>query len=170
MRLNAKTAKELRAEARYRNQSVTPSRPEFPGIARFYTHPVYMTRTATYTTYERRDGFMVRIFHKRTSMHVVCRKGKEPTVPMLMVQHAYPAYLPGPDGKPSDVSHPKAGETYMGPKLEMVPVSKPIHASGEKKVYRSLKRLHAQGLLAPGVLDIPAIERAIAAGTQLEAA
>jgi hypothetical protein len=150
MRLNAKIAKELRGSAGYVNQSATPSKPEFPGIARMYSMPVYSTRPHLTSSYEMKEGRMTRVFRKSTSMGVVGRKGREPIIPLVMAQHTYPA------------DHPKAGQTYMGPKLELVPVTKPIAATGEKKVYRQLKRLHKRGLLG---LDSSVHRLAVAAAS-----
>lgn len=127
MRLNAKVAKELRAAAKYRNQTATPSKPIFPGVARFYTMPVYMTRPAMRSSYVRRDGVMVKLWTKTTSMHVIARHGKEPTIPMLM--------------------EPDAKTGAMIPKLEMIPVTKPVTVTNQKKIYRALKRLNRQGFL-----------------------
>jgi hypothetical protein len=37
--------------------------------------------------------------------------------------------------------------------LELVPVTKPVHVTNEKKIYRELKRLNRLGLLAPASLQ-----------------
>lgn len=152
MRLNAKVARELRAAAQYRQQTATPSKPTFPGVARFYTMPVYARRSTLKSSYERKNGEMVRVFTKVSSLVVVGRKGREPIPVIVMGEHAHPATFT--DKKGVERPHPKAGQKYMGPKLEMVPATKPISATGEKKVYRQLKRLHAQGLLKPGRIDL----------------
>jgi hypothetical protein len=133
MRLNAKVAKELRAAAQYRNQTATPSTPKFPGVARLYSMPVYMTRPAMRSSYVSRNGEMVKLWTKATAMHVIGRKGKEPIIPILM-EH---------DAKTQE----------MTPKLELVPVTRPITVTDQKKIYRALKRLNRRGLLAPAGLE-----------------
>lgn len=134
MRLNAKVAKELRRAAKYRNQTATPSRPEFPGVARLYSAPVYMTRPHLSSSYvwKRGEGW-VKMWTKSTSMHVIARKGKEPTIPLLM-EH-------------------DAKTCTMKPKLEIIAVAKRVTATAEKHIYRQLKRLNARGLLAPAHLE-----------------
>ena len=152
MRLSARTAKSLRAEAQYVNQTRTPSHPEFPGVARIYSAPVYQTRAAFSTEYRRLHGVPKpeRVTIKRTAMAVTGHMGREQIVPIEMEMKRYPATIEieRPDGTTVEVAHPRAGQVYHEPRLELVPVTKAISATGPKAVYRKLKRLHKKGLLA----------------------
>lgn len=136
MRLNASDAKLYRKLSGYRNQSATPSRPEFPGIARIYSAPVYATRPALVSSYEMRDGKMVRVLRKVTSMVVMARYHQRPEPALVMGEHTYPA------------DHPRAGQKYNGPQLEMLPVVKKVAVTGPKAQYRQLKRLHKKGVMS----------------------
>lgn len=147
MRLNSKVAKELRGAAKYRNGTATPSKPEFPGVARLYSMPVYTTHTRTFSSYEVKEGEMTRVYRRRTKVQFYSARHRRPEPRLLMVQHTQPASIKV-DG--ADVPNPKAGQTFWEPKLELVPVTKPIQAAAEKKVYRALKRMHKRGLLAVG--------------------
>lgn len=135
MRLNAKTAKEMRRASKYRNQSATPSHPEFPGVARLYSAPVYATRAKVETSYEKRGGEMVKVYRNKTSMVMVHFRHRRSEPQLVMDWQIYPK------------DHPKAGERFWGPKLEMIPVAKAVTVTGEKKIYRGLKRLFRKGLL-----------------------
>jgi len=133
MRVNAKTAKELRKAAGYVNQSSTPGTMPFPGIARMYSHPVYQTRDSFHTTYEKRGGRWVRVYHKRKAMAVIGRVGQQEIVLPALEEKVYP----------------KNGATYYGPVTELVPVSKPARLKNcAKAVYRDLKRMLRQGILS----------------------
>lgn len=135
MRLNAKVCKELRKAAEYINQSKTPGSMPFPGIARMYSHPVYTRREAVTTTYEKKDGKMVRVYHKRASMNVLGRKGTQEFIPTLME----PTY----DKETGEFAGNKV-------KLELVPVTKPARlVDCAKAAYRDLKRMAREGMLAP---------------------
>lgn len=132
MRLNAKVCKEIRKAVGYVNQSQTPGVMPFPGVARMYSHPVYTKRESVSTTYEKKDGQMVRVFHKRVAMNVVGRKGREPFIPMLM----------------ETITDEKTGKTSHQPKLELVPVTKPARlVDCIKASYRDLKRMARAGML-----------------------
>lgn len=132
MRLNAKVCKELRKAAGYINQSKTPGSMPFPGIARMYSHPVYTRREKVFTTYEKKGGQMVRVFHKRIAMNVMGRKGREEFIPMMMEER----------------TDEKTGKKYQAPKLDLVPVTKPARlVDCIKASYRDLKRMAREGLL-----------------------
>lgn len=142
MRLNAKAAKEMRSAAKYRNQTATPSHPEFPGVARLYSAPVYATRTKVEHSYEKRNGEMVKVLRNKRSMVMVHFRGRRSEPQLVMDWQVYPK------------DHPKAGEKFWGPKLEVIPVAKPVAATGAKKIYRNLKRLYRKGLLNAAYSEI----------------
>lgn len=132
MRLNAKVCKELRHTVQYFNQSATPGTMPFPGVARMYSHPVYTRREKVFTTYEKKDGRMVRVLHKRIAMNVLGRKGREQFIPLMMEQF----------------TDEKTGQQRFKPKLDLVAVTKPARlADCAKANYRRLKRMARSGML-----------------------
>jgi hypothetical protein len=125
--VNAKLAKSLRATAGYRNQSATPGTMPFPGVARLYTHPVYMTHQTRKSSFAK-----LPMIEKVTKVFTTLTRLKHNHVekPILEV-----------------VTDPKTGLTT--PKTTLVPVSKParLNAAEPKGVYRGLKRLARKGLI-----------------------
>lgn len=119
MRLNAKTAKELREVAGYRNEAKTPRVLPFPGIAKkMYQHPVYEQRETRESSYERKGGKWVKVW--RTVKKMVLR-GKTPV--MVLDEKGWP-------------------------KLNLVPVTNPARIGDcPKGTYRTLKKLAKRGQL-----------------------
>lgn len=133
--MNAKLAKLLRRNAKYKNQTSTPGVCPFPGVAKNLLEiPVFETRPSFHSTYERRDGKFVRVIHRRTAMAVVGRIGREEIVrPEMEVKTVKEGRF--------------AGSTYMGPRTTLV--ARPLPArlgDGPKADYRKLKRIFNLGL------------------------
>lgn len=151
-------AKELRAVAGYRNQSATPGVIPFPGVARFYRHPVMSRRPAVRTSYTRLPLMLgvTKVETKLMSL-VVDRKGNgipmvemRPRLEPVLDEHGAPKLKP--DGSPEmTVVLGKNGQplTDMHTKEEMVPVPKPARLDPKcpKGVYRVLKKLARKGQL-----------------------
>lgn len=125
--MNSKTCKRLRAAAGYRNATATPSTMPFPGVARMYSHPVYLTHYTRKSSYVRLplSEKTTKVF---TTLERLAHDDRErPVVKMDL--------------------DPKTG--LSKPKAALVPVSMParLNAAEPKGVYRGLKRLARKGLI-----------------------
>lgn len=129
--MNSKTAKALRGAAQYKNQSKTPGTMPFPGIARLVRHPVYETRQADRSHYERRGNLWVKRWV--TVTRLAHGANERPILaPLVMDQ---------------DPKSPTFG-SYVPP-FSLVPVTKPgrLNPTEPKGVYRALKKLGVKDLL-----------------------
>jgi len=122
--MNAKTAKLLRRITGYRNSTATPSgAPEFPGVARFYQHPVY--------TQGKRFRFVVGRGYVAIDSQLVLEMVYEVTDPDTLESNWYAAS-----------AHVPPELVVVRPKTSLVPVTKPIHVRRDtpRGKYRFLKR------------------------------
>jgi hypothetical protein len=161
--MNDKQAKLLRKAAGYRNQSATPGIIPFPGIARFYLHPVVSKRPAVRTSYVRLplDSALTKVKTKVYS--VVQFRRNQPVWEMEMTpvfeptldEHGQQVY----DSNGQPATHPvlRDGQPVMQPRIKQaqIPVTKPARLDPRcpKGVYRSLKRLARRGLTGARLLE-----------------
>ena len=157
-------SKMLRGVSGYRNQSATPGLIPFPGVARFYSHPVVSRRPAIRTSYVRlpMDDKVTKVRTRVMSMVLGARN-----LPVFEME-LRPVFEPTLDAngrqvydaKGQPATHPvlQDGQPVMRMQVKEapVPVTKPARLDPRcpKGVYRSLKRLARRGVKGDRLVEL----------------
>jgi len=138
--MNLIRAKILRGAAGYKNQSKTPGKMQFPGVARFYKHISYLKQQVVETQYvPARNVETWEIFWFK--LH---------TVKQTLVRDRYGRPIPIMQEESEFINIETGKRTpQIEPAYDLVPVTKPARLDPQcaKGVYRALKRMARKGLL-----------------------